>query len=67
MLDIKLADQWASIFAKTLPKGKVIDRAGVRDFLARERIPYDLMKSVGARRWLGRELGATTVGAEISM
>jgi hypothetical protein len=63
MLDIKLADQLASIFAKTLPKGKVIERAGVREFLARERIPYDLLKSDAARRWLGRELGATTVVA----
>jgi hypothetical protein len=62
-LDIKLADQLASIFAKTLPKGRVIERAGVREFLARERIPYDLLKSNAARRWLGRELGATTVVA----
>ena len=61
MLDVKLADQPASIFAKTLPHGTVIDRSGVREFLARERIPYELLKSVGARRWLGKELGATTV------
>ncbi|HEY1471020.1 MAG TPA: energy transducer TonB [Candidatus Acidoferrum sp.] len=63
MLDMKLADQLASIFAKTLPKGKVIERSNVREFLASERIPYQLLKSVGARRWLARELGATTVVA----
>lgn len=63
MLDIKLADQLASIFAKSLPKGKVIDRSAVREFLARERIPYSLLKSDAARRWLGKELGATTVVA----
>ncbi len=63
MLDIKLADQLASIFAKTLQKGRIIERSGVREFLARERIPYDLLKSDAARRWLGRELGATTVVA----
>ena len=63
MLDPNLADQLASVFAKTLPKGKVVDRAGVREFLDRERIPYDLLKSDAARRWLGKELGATTVVA----
>jgi Gram-negative bacterial TonB protein C-terminal len=61
MLDTKLADQLATIFAKTLPKGKVIERSRVREFLARERIPYSLLKSDAARRWLGNELGATTV------
>lgn len=63
MLDIKLADQLASMFARILPKGKVVDRAGVREFLDRERIPYNLLMSDAARRWLGRELGATTVVA----
>jgi hypothetical protein len=63
MLDMNLADQLAGIFAKTLPQGKVIERSAVREFLARERIPYGLLKSVGARRWLGKELGATTVVA----
>ncbi len=63
MLDIKLADQLASIFAKSLPTGKVIDRSAVREFLARERIPYSLLKADAARRWLGKELGATTVVA----
>ena len=63
MLDIKLADQLASIFVKTLPEGRVIERPAVREFLARKRIPYDLLKSTGARRGLGKELGATTVVA----
>jgi TonB family protein len=63
MVDIKLADELASIFARTLLKGKVIDRSAVREFLAQERIPYNLLTSHAARRWLGQELGATTVVA----
>jgi TonB family protein len=61
MVDIKLSDQLANIFAKTLTNGRIIDRSVVREFLARERIPYGAFKSVGVRRWLGKEVGATTV------
>ena len=61
MLDVKLSDQLASIFAKTLPQAKIVERSNVREFLASERIPYQLLKSPSARGWLGRELGATMV------
>jgi hypothetical protein len=60
MLDRKLSDQLAGIFARTLPKGRVIDPSIVREFLARERIPYELLESDEVRRWVGKGLGATT-------
>jgi TonB family protein len=61
MVDIKLTDQLANILAKTLSKGRIIDRSVVREFLARERIPYETFKSIEVRRWLGKEIGATAV------
>jgi hypothetical protein len=61
MLDRKFSDQLAAIFARALPTGRIIDRSIQREFLAQERIPYELLKLDGVRRWVARELGATAV------
>lgn len=60
-LGVTLADQFASLFSKTLPKGRVVDRSVFQQFLARERIPSKLLSEVAVERWLGKELGATVV------
>lgn len=59
--DLKLADQFATLFANTLPKGRVVDRSTLQEFLARERISQKSISEAGVSRWLGKELGATIV------
>jgi len=60
-LGIALADQIAKDFASLLGATEVIDRTLLRTYLERARIPADLLNTDDAMRWLGNELGATTI------
>jgi TonB family protein len=57
----QLGDEVSAALA-ALPGGpQVIERSKVRAYLAAERIPGKLLNKDNAMRWLGQELGATTV------
>jgi TonB family protein len=60
-LSMQLADQIAKYLASLLDGSEVIDRPQLRTHLDRERIPAHLLNNVDAMRWLGKELGATTI------
>jgi TonB family protein len=60
-LGMQLADAFS---AELVARGngiQIVDRSGLRDYLARERIPYKLLKDREAARWLGTQLSATAV------
>jgi TonB family protein len=60
-LGIELADQIAEDFASLLGATEIINRTLLHTYLERARIPADLLNNDDAMRWLGKELGATTI------
>jgi len=62
-LGVELADQTAKDLASLLEATEIIERARLRSYLDAARIPADLLNSDEALRWLGKELGATTIFA----
>ena len=60
-LGTQLADQTANDLASLLNPSEVIDRAQLRGYLDKARIPARFLNSDEALRWLGKELRATTI------
>jgi TonB family protein len=60
-LGMQLADAFSAELVAEGNDIQVIDRSLLRDYLARERIPYKLLKDREAARWLGTQLSATAV------
>lgn len=61
LLGIALADQIAKDFASLFGATEITNRTLLRTYLERARIPADLLDTDDAMRWLGKELGATTI------
>jgi hypothetical protein len=61
LLGVNLADQFSERLSKALHKGKIVDRSVLREYMNRNRIAAKFLKEDEAAKWLGRELGATTV------
>jgi TonB family protein len=61
ILGIQLADAVAKELAAQQTNIKIVERSRFRDYLELERIPDTLLNNEKAIRWLGKQLGATTV------
>jgi TonB family protein len=61
ILGMQLADAVSKELASQQHAIKIIDRSRLQSFLEEQRIPADLLNTERAIRWLGKELGTTTV------
>jgi hypothetical protein len=58
---LRLSDEFVVLLAKEFPPGNVMSRTSLRQFVNINRISPKILKEDKAARWMGRELGATTV------
>jgi len=60
-LGLRLADQFSKELASQQNEIQIIDRSALGAYLEQERIPAALLNNEKAMRWLGKQLGATTI------
>ena len=60
-LGVQLADQFSKELASQQNEIQLIDRSALRAYLDQQRIPGVLLNNEKAMRWLGKQLGGTSI------